>query len=85
MNRVPRIMAVHDLSGIGRSSLSAVISVLSTLGVQTCAMPTALLSTDTSQFRDFSFLSLTAKNAESHCRLFANDAPRIKSGNTIFD
>jgi pyridoxine kinase len=52
-------MTVHDLSGIGRSSLSAVISVLSTLGVQTCALPTALLSTDTSQFRDFSFLSLS--------------------------
>ena len=61
MNRVPRVMAVHDLSGIGRSSLSAVISVLSTLGVQTCAMPTALLSTDTSQFSGFSFLSLTAE------------------------
>ncbi len=61
MNRVPRVMAVHDLSGIGRSSLSAVISVLSTLGVQTCAMPTALLSTDTSQFCDFSFLSLSAE------------------------
>ena len=61
MNRVPRVMAIHDLSGIGRSSLSAVISVLSTLGVQTCAMPTALLSTDTSQFSGFSFLSLTAE------------------------
>ena len=61
MNRVPRVMAVHDLSGIGRSSLSAVISVLSTLGVQTCAMPTALLSTDTSQFQGFSFLSLNAE------------------------
>ena len=61
MNKVPRAMAVHDLSGIGRSSLSAVISVLSTLGVQTCAMPTALLSTDTSQFAGFSFLSLSAE------------------------
>ena len=61
MNTVPRVMAVHDLSGIGRSSLSAVISVLSTLGVQTCAMPTALLSTDTSQFQGFSFLSLNAE------------------------
>ncbi len=61
INKVPRVMAVHDLSGIGRSSLGAVISVLSTLGVQTCAMPTALLSTDTSQFRDFSFLSLSGE------------------------
>ena len=61
MNKVPRVMAVHDLSGIGRSSLSAVISVLSTLGVQTCAMPTALLSTDTSQFQGFSFLSLSGE------------------------
>ena len=59
MRKIPRVMAVHDLSGIGRSSLSAVISVLSTLGAQTCAMPTALLSTDTSQFEGFSFLSLS--------------------------
>ena len=61
MQRVPRVMAVHDLSGIGRSSLSAAISVLSTLGAQVCAMPTALLSTDTSQFEGFSFLSLSGE------------------------
>lgn len=61
MQRVPRVMAVHDLSGIGRSSLSAAISVLSTLGAQVCAMPTALLSTDTSQFKGFSFLSLSGE------------------------
>ncbi len=61
MNGVPRVMAVHDLSGIGRSSLAAVIPVLSTLGVQTCALPTAILSTDTSQFTGFSFLSLTGE------------------------
>lgn len=61
MNSVPRVMAVHDLSGIGRSSLAAVIPVLATLGVQTCALPTAVLSTDTSQFTGFSFLSLSGE------------------------
>lgn len=54
-----RVMAVHDLSGLGRSSLMAVTPVLSVMGVQVCPVPTAVLSTQTSGFTDYTFVDLT--------------------------
>jgi len=58
-NPVPRLAALHDLSGFGRSSLTIVSPVLSTMGVQVCPLPTALLSTQTSGFEGYTFLDLT--------------------------
>lgn len=58
-NPVPRVAAVHDLSGFGRSSLNIVLPILSTMGIQTCPLPTALLSTQTSGFSDYHFRDLT--------------------------
>ena len=55
---VRRIGAIHDLSGIGRTSLMAVIPILSTMGFNVCPLPTAILSNH-SQYPDFSFLDLT--------------------------
>ena len=43
-----RVLAMHDLSGLGRSSLMAVTPVLSVMGIQVCPVPTAVLSTQTS-------------------------------------
>lgn len=54
-----RVMAVHDLSGLGRSSLMAVTPVLSVMGVQVCPVPTAVLSTQTSGFTGYTFVDLT--------------------------
>ena len=53
-----RIAAIHDLSGVGRTSLLAVIPILSTMGFNVCPLPTAILSNH-SQYPDFSFLDLT--------------------------
>lgn len=39
-----RIIAVHDLSGYGRCSLSVVLPTLAAMGVRACALPTAYLS-----------------------------------------
>ncbi len=55
---VKRVAAIHDISGIGRSSLVAVIPILSTMGIQVCPVPTSVLSSDTS-FTDYSFIDLT--------------------------
>lgn len=55
---VRSIAAIHDLSGIGRTSLMAVIPILSTMGFNVCPLPTAILSNH-SQYPDFSFLDLT--------------------------
>lgn len=60
MNRtVKRVAAIHDLSGFGRSSLTAIIPVLSTMGVQVCPVPTAILSNHTGEFESYSFVDLT--------------------------
>ncbi len=58
-NIVPRVAAIHDLSGFGRCSLTVVIPVLSTMGVQVCPVPTAVLSTHSGGFKDFMFCDLT--------------------------
>lgn len=54
-----KVAAIHDLSGFGRASLTTVIPILSTMEVQVCPVPTAVLSTQTSGFEDYSFLDLT--------------------------
>ena len=56
---IKRVAAIHDLSGFGRASLTAIIPVLSTMGVQVCPVPTAVLSSHTGDFNDFSFVDLT--------------------------
>jgi pyridoxine kinase len=58
-NPVPRVAAVHDISGFGRSSLNIVSPILSTMGVQVCPLPTALLSTQTSGFENYYFRDLS--------------------------
>ncbi len=57
-NKVKKIAAVHDLSGMGRVSLTVVIPILSSMGFQVCPLPTAVLSNHT-QYPNFSFLDLT--------------------------
>ncbi|MDR0893622.1 MAG: pyridoxamine kinase [Mediterranea sp.] len=57
-NKVKKIAAVHDLSGMGRVSLTVVIPILSTMGFQVCPLPTAVLSNHT-QYPSFSFCDLT--------------------------
>lgn len=58
-NRSPRVAAIHDLSGFGRCSLSVIIPVLAAMGVQTCPVPTAVLSTHTGGFGEPEMRDLT--------------------------
>lgn len=58
-NRSPRVAAIHDLSGFGRCSLTVVIPILAAMGVQTCPVPTAVLSTHTGGFGDPAMRDLT--------------------------
>lgn len=57
--RNQRVAAIHDLSGFGRSSLTIVSPVLTTLGIQVCPLPTAILSTQTSGFNGYYFVDFT--------------------------
>lgn len=56
---IPRVAAIHDLSGFGRCALAVVIPALSALGIQVCPIPTAVLSTQTDGFENFTFRDLT--------------------------
>lgn len=57
---VKRVAAIHDLSGFGRSSLSVVIPIISSMNHQVCPVPTAVLSTHTGGFKNYSFVDLTS-------------------------
>ncbi|MBR4555830.1 MAG: pyridoxamine kinase [Ruminococcus sp.] len=42
-----KVAAIHDISGVGRCSLTVIIPVLSAMGIQVCPVPTAVLSAHT--------------------------------------
>lgn len=58
-NYIPRVIAVNDLSGFCRVSLAEAMSILSSMGVEACPLPTAVLSTHTYHFEDYTFCDLT--------------------------
>ena len=58
-NIIPRACAVHDLSGFGKVSLTEVIPIMSAMGIEVCPLPTAVLSTHTYEFTDYTFCDLT--------------------------
>ncbi|WP_163706986.1 pyridoxamine kinase [Mangrovibacterium lignilyticum] len=55
-----RVAAIHDLSGFGRASLTVVIPILSSMGIQVCPLPTAVLSSH-SAFPGFHARDLSAE------------------------
>ena len=54
------VAAIHDISGMGKCSLTAAIPVLSAAGVSVCVMPTAVLSTQTGGLNEYTYRDLTA-------------------------
>lgn len=55
---IKKVAAIHDLSGFGRGSLTAIIPTLSAMGIQVCPLPTAVLSNHTG-FDSFYCVDLT--------------------------
>lgn len=51
--------AIHDISGVGKCSLTVALPVLSACGVETSVLPTAVLSTHTGGFTGFTCRDLT--------------------------
>lgn len=54
-----RVFAIHDMSGIGKCSLSAAIPIISALGVECNPIPTAILSSHTGEMEGYTFRDLT--------------------------
>lgn len=61
VNRNMKCVAIHDMSGVGKCSLTIALPVLSACGVETSVMPTAVLSTHTGGFTDYVYIDLTDK------------------------
>ena len=59
MERQKRALAVHDISCIGKCSLTAALPIISAAGVETAVIPTAVLSTHTGGFDGFTYRDLT--------------------------
>lgn len=54
-----RVLAVHDISCVGRCSLTVALPILSAAGLETSILPTAVLSTHTGGFTGYTFRDLT--------------------------
>ncbi len=59
MEKQLRVAAIHDLSGYGRCALTVILPIISAMGIQCAAVPTAILSTHTGGFTDFVFRDMT--------------------------
>lgn len=62
-----RVAAVHDLCGFGKASLNTIVPILSSMAIQVCAIPTAVLSTHTGGYKDIAVRDLT-EYMEEHIR-----------------
>lgn len=54
-----RIAAIHDISGLGKCSLTVALPICSAAGIETAVIPTAVLSTHTGGFTGYTFRDLT--------------------------
>lgn len=56
---LPRAVVIQDMSGFGKVSLTEAIPVMSSMGVEVCPLPTAVLSTHTYEFKNYTLCDLT--------------------------
>ncbi len=54
-----RILTIQDISCLGQCSLTVALPILSACGMETCVLPSAVLSTHTGGFTGFTFRDLT--------------------------
>ena len=59
MNRQKRVAAIHDISCIGKCSLTVALPIISAAGIETSVIPTAVLSTHTGGFTGYTYRDLT--------------------------
>ena len=62
-----RILTIQDISCVGQCSLTVALPILSSCGIETAILPSAVLSTHTAGFKGFTFRDL------------ADDMPSIKN------
>lgn len=82
MQRQKRVVAIHDISCIGKCSLTVALPVVSAAGAECAALPTAVLSTHTGGFTGFTFRDLTAdmQPIAAHWKSLSLDFDAIYTG-----
>lgn len=60
MDRQKRLVAINDISGFGRCSLTVASPIISASGIECVCMPTAVLSTHTGGFSGYTYRDLTS-------------------------
>ncbi len=55
----PRVLSIQDISCFGKCSLTVALPIISAMGVETCILPTAVLSTHTGGFTGYTWRDLT--------------------------
>lgn len=79
---LPRAAVVQDISGFGRVSLTEALPIMSAMGVEVCPLPTAVLSTHTYEFKDYTLCDLTDEMEKivSHWAQIGVDFDAVYSG-----
>ncbi|MBP3369138.1 MAG: phosphomethylpyrimidine kinase, partial [Clostridia bacterium] len=54
-----KVLTIQDISCVGQCSLTVALPIISACGVETCVLPSAVLSTHTGGFKGFTFRDLT--------------------------
>ena len=54
-----RVLAIHDISCVGKCSLTVALPIISAAGLEVPSLPTAVLSTHTGGFTGFTYRDLT--------------------------
>lgn len=59
MSETTKILTIQDISCYGQCSITVALPILSAFGIETAILPSAVLSTHTSGFKDYTFRDLT--------------------------
>jgi pyridoxine kinase len=54
-----KVLTIQDISCVGQCSLTVALPIISACGIETCVLPSAVLSTHTAGFTGFTFRDLT--------------------------
>lgn len=81
-DRQKRVLAVHDISCVGRCSLTVALPMLSAMGFETSILPTSILSTHTGGFEGYTYrdLSMDMNPVADHWRALGLQFDAIFTG-----
>lgn len=64
MVEMKKVVTIQDISCFGKCSLTVALPIISAMGIETAVIPTAVLSTHTGGFKDYTFHDLSGDIAD---------------------